>query len=85
MVSDYCSASLSLSVPLTPRLLAIGTTMQVGGCVKAENRGFTYDSPSSAHPSLDSSFLYSLACFAELGWWLVPLVLVGLHFPPYLV
>lgn len=55
MVSDYFSASLSPSVLLTPRLLAIEITMQVGGCVKAENWGFTDDSPSSAHPSLDSS------------------------------
>lgn len=55
MVSDYFSASLSLSVPLTPRPLAIETTMQVGRCVKAKSWGFT---PASLfpHPKLDSSF-----------------------------
>lgn len=34
--SDYFSAFLSLSVPLTPKPLAIETIMQVGGYVKAK-------------------------------------------------
>lgn len=54
VVSDYFSSSLSLSVPRTPRPLAIGTTMQVGGWVyECKMLGFHacfYSLPSQLRP-----------------------------------